>query len=1038
MIFHPEVTELNRLPMHVPLPSYNTRTEVREEAPPPNQLSLDGEWKFALVDSPHEAPKDWTERTYDDNHWGVITVPGVWTRQGKGDLPHYTNIVMPWEGLEPPDSPDQNPTGLYRTNFDLPEKWREKRISIHIGGAESLLMVWCNGSFLGMGKDSRLPSEFDLTHLVEETQNTLSIMVIRWSDSTWIEDQDHWFHGGIHRSVFLESKNHVHISDLQINADYDPHDERGVVSGRVFLSKPSDGWYVNVALETLAGEVIEEERSIAVSERVSGSPLQELLSAYQFEGFGCEFIFQSLQIRPWSSESPHLYRLIVTLFDSAGICSEVIQQRIGFRRVEVSSRELRINGKPIILYGVNRHDHHQITGKTLTPDEIKSELITMKQHNINAIRTAHYPNDHHLLEMCDELGLYVIDEANCESHARLRSLALNPRYEHAIQERTKRMISRDRNHPSIIGWSLGNESGFGPAHVAAAAWARKSDPTRFIQYEGALEHRFSLNEANRYTKSRRPPDEMELLATDIVCPMYTPIDEIVRWAKWAENTQTDDRPLILCEFSHAMGNSNGSLAEYVQAFHDIPALGGGFVWDWKDQGLLETDKNGELFWAYGGHFGDEPNDANFCINGLTAPDGTPHPALKEYAWAARPVTVKKTGISLLAIKNRRIFEDTSDLRCEWVIEVDGKVIRSGERDFAIPPGETITTRIPSFPRRESKGEVFLHLKWVSVHPNGWSGEGHLVAWDQIQLKGKRPDFTPQIPKIRQKFTLLESQIVENNGFKIELPSATEKGSITYKGRELFSTFPIASFWRPPTDNDGVQQGWMAEVSGSRRAWIEEGLNNLNTSYSEPKCTKRSNGLNVILEANHEGANASAFHRSTMEIVNGEIRFSEYIHVPDEWSDIPRVGVRFETSKQFTELEWFGCGPLESYPDRYQSQMISLWSSTVREQFHSYVVPQENGAHQETRWFCLSDGGNDGIRIQTREPISFSASHYHDMQVTTATKISELKPNETIEVHVDKALRGLGTGACGPDALEAYRVGSGIYWWQWSLKPSKPT
>ena len=1030
-IFSPELTELNRLPMHVPLSPYESIEEAREGKDSSSRLSLDGEWKFNLIHALESAPQFWVEPEFDDNHWDLIKVPGVWTRQRSDDLPHYTNIVMPWQGLEPPQIPEKNPTGLYRTRFDLPATWDEGQIIVHIGAAESLVSVWCNGTFVGLGKDSRLSSEFDLTPYIQRTGNCIAIMVNRWSDGTWIEDQDHWFHGGIHRSVFVECRAPLHIADLHISADYDHINTKGAVSGSIFLSGPSEGFTVRVRLEDRSGSFVAEHTAIAAPKKISGSSLDQLLAAYQFQGFCCDFELPSLPVDPWTAETPCLYVLYVSLESPSGDLREVVSQKIGFRRVEIAERQLKINGNPVILHGVNRHDHHEKTGKTLTKEEIRSELLTMKQHNINAIRTAHYPNDHYLLDLCDELGLYVVDEANCESHARLRSLALDPRYNIAIQERVKRMVARDRNHPSIIGWSLGNESGFGPPHVSAAGWIRMSDPTRFIQYEGALEHRFSLNGGKGYENSKSAPEKLEEFVTDVVCPMYTPIHEIVEWAEWAEDKGQDERPLILCEFSHAMGNSNGSISEYVDAFYAYPALAGGFVWDWRDQGLEEFNENNEFFWAYGGHFGDEPNDANFCINGLTDPEGKPHPALTEYMWASRPVTVRLLDAETFIVENRRVFTDLGDLRCHWELQQNGEVFQSGQLNVDLLPGGSKEFPFPVRVNADSETESVFSFYWYLDHDVTWAASGHLVSWDQVVIDRQK---TTQVvmPLLKAEAQISLEAEYEVGPISVGVDETGFLTGIEYKGRPMMSAPPDSCLWRAPTDNDGVKQGWMASVSGVRQKWIREGLDNLEIHRKKHEAYKDGEDVFLVFEREIHGVSNFALHHSVYSLTAKGIYVTERIGIPEDWDDMPRVGIRFEMPESFNLLRWFGRGPQESYADRYLSQMVGIWDSDVESQYHGYVVPQEHGAHHQTRWFTLQDNSGLQIRIASSNPFSFSARFHHDLDITPAKTIADLKRKETIEVHVDTALRGLGTGACGPDVLEKYQVSAGEHIWDWEI------
>ena len=475
--FSPDLTSIGRLPMTAPLAATSGRA-VR---------SLDGEWEFVLLSSPEDAPDGWMD---PDSDWSghdarSIRVPGVWTRQGFADLPHYTNVVMPWDG-NPPDVPNENPTGLYRTTFDRPEM---DRLVVEFGGFESLLMLWCNGRFVGLAKDSRLASSFDLTGHLTDGDNTLAAMVVRWSDATWIEDQDHWYHGGLHRSVTLTSTSATRLDDVVADADLDVEAGTGRLEVKAIVGGVDgvgEGFSIRVELPELnLAEVAE-----VPSDPRHGGPHADAAS-HAYPGSFATVSFDTLEVKPWSAESTSLYDLEVSLIDPDGNTVEAVSSRVGFRRLRIADRQLFVNGAPIMICGVNRHDHHPDNGKTLTADEIRAELVSMKQHNINAVRTAHYPNDPVLLDLCDELGLYVIDEANVESHARQVSLASSGLFDLAILDRVRRMVLRDRSHVCVIGWSLGNESGFAPVRAAAAAWIRAIEPSRFVHYEGGFQPNYS-------------------------------------------------------------------------------------------------------------------------------------------------------------------------------------------------------------------------------------------------------------------------------------------------------------------------------------------------------------------------------------------------------------------------------------------------------------------------------------------------------------------------------------------------------------------
>lgn len=1035
-LLQPTLTEINRLPARAtlqPFPDVASALEANDGdlAASPQRLSLDGDWKFLLLKRPEDAPAGWAAPGAALSVWRNIRVPGVWTRQDTGDYPHYANWMMPFDCPHAPETPDENPTGLYRTTFEAPAQCGERKTVLHIGGFESVALVWCNGEFVGMGKDSRLPSEFDLTPYVSSGNNALAIMVIRWSDATWIEDQDHWNHGGIHRSVYVEFRAQTHVSDLNVTADYDCETGDGEVTICVVVDGASDGYAVRARLLDADGKVSGEFPTAPVAQfDATASAFEQLVSAYNFYGFAAEATLKLPDAQPWSAERPRRYRLVVELLTPDGAVAEAHALWVGFRRVAVSGRRLKINGEPVVLIGVNRHDHHHENGKTLTVDEMRAELTTMKRHNINAVRTAHYPNDSSLLDLCDELGLYVVDEANVECHGRYHLVSRDPAYANAIVDRTVRMIARDRNHPCVIGWSTGNESGHAAAHNAAAAAARFSDPTRFVQYEGAM-RRFGSFMMWSDEGAQKNPKGVELIASDIVCPMYPPIDFIIRWAQWAERTELDDRPMILCEYSHAMGNSNGSVTDYVDAFYTEPALAGGFVWDWRDQGLSAKDKEGRFYWAYGGHFGDEPNDRNFNINGLVGPDGAPHPALNEYKWAARPVTAERLEDGSIRFINRRTFQDTSDLTLEWTLLCDGEVVETGALLPVIPAGDAEVIDPPYKAAIDSDAEWFLSLEWRLCEATPWAKQGERLAWDQLALSlpGKA-EISASIPVTGAVKTLQE---VDGDGVKILFDPDGRIQSVALDGLEVITSDITPCVWRAPTDNDGGKPGTRDLLLPTKCAeWVGYGLNALKRTNIET--TIEESGVRLMLVQHWEGAKGETLvHQSIWNLTNGRARVDETITIPQAWMDLPRVGVRFEVPSVFEKLSWHGLGPDESYPDRCGAQTVGRWTSALADQYHPYVRPQEHGAHEQTRSFQLLDKAGEGFEVSFPMPLSFTARLHHDADLTEAETLAELMQRDTAEVHIDAAMRGLGTAACGPDVLPQYLVRPGTYSFSWILK-----
>ena len=1018
-LLQPELTEINRLPSRSPIEPYPDTAAARAGEGTPWRRSLDGAWRFQLIDTPTAAPAGWADPATSDDVWRTIEVPGCWTRQDTGDLPHYTNVVMPWADVEAPWTPPKNPTGLHRTTFTVPRGWRGRDLVLHLGGAESVVVVWCNGAFVGMGKDSRLPSEFDLTPHLVTGENLLAVMVIRYSDATWIEDQDHWWHAGLHRSVHLEARGRTRLDDLHVDADYDVANGVGHlrVVGRVHGSSGVES--VRVWLETLRGRRIGTVMAADVAALRRGSIIEEHLSSATHPGPLASVATDYPGIDPWTAEGPSRYRVMTELIDADGAVLESHATVTGFRRVEVGDRRLRINGTPVKIIGINRHDHHPVTGKTVTVDEMREELVLMKRHNVNSVRTAHYPNDHRILDLCDELGLYVIDEANMECHGREASLAHDPRYEKAILERTQRLVRRDRNHACVIGWSLGNESGHAPVHDSAAAWIKHIDPTRFVHHEGAERWRLSYGGVHEQALLR-PPTRSERLSNDVLTTMYPSIAHVELWAQWAERTGLDDRPALICEFSHAMGNSNGSLDEYLDLFWREPAICGGYLWDWRDQGLAEHDEDGRFYWAYGGHFGDEPNDANFCINGLVGPDLTPHPVMRQLAWSARPVTVEHIEGRKVRVRNRHAFNDLGHLQLRWTLEANGTRIERGHLDVEVAAGTERVVSIPFPTTGRPSGEVHLLVEWVTRRATAWAPKGHVLSWDQIALSHE----TMPAPRPR-RMKPVEVELTE-----------TGIAAVTVGGELVIDGDVTASLWRAPTDNDGVKQSWMAEVKGARLDWVRWGLDRLVIETDSITRRLRDGVETVTLKRRLVGSNAHAGHETKIRIEDGVATFVERIDVPAEWHDLPRVGVRFEVPGELERLKWFGLGPDETYPDRCSAAVVGRWATSVADQFHPYVVPQEHAAHVETRWLSLTDSRGAGVLLAGDQPLIMTARADHDATLTAASTLAGLDPSTTTEVHVDRAIRGLGTGACGPDVLDRFVVGPGRHRFVWTLSGAR--
>ncbi|MEO0586508.1 MAG: glycoside hydrolase family 2 TIM barrel-domain containing protein, partial [Planctomycetota bacterium] len=611
----PELTRVNRLPGRSPLAPFDSLAAAkrRDAAASPWVMPLDGPWRFRLYDRVQAVPGDAIDPALADKAWDALPVPSNWTMHGHSS-PIYTNVVMPFVN-DPPRVPDDNPTGVYRRTFDLPAAWEGRRVVLHVGGAESVLCVWLNGSFVGMSKDSRVGSEFDLTPWLKPGTNHLAAMVVRWSDASYVEDQDQWWMGGIYRGVYLYAQDHAYIEDVHAQPTLAANGKHATLDVDVklnFTSEPAEPVYVKAALFGPDGRAVDAFDAPAAIDRY-----------YAAHRNTAHLSAKLRDIQAWSAESPALYTLVVSLHPQgrgnkpASKAIEHTATRIGFRRVEVKDRELLINGKAVVIRGVNRHEHDPVLGKAITTESMIEDIRLMKSHNFNAVCNAHYPNDPRWYELCDEYGLYVFDEANVESHDNYETICRDPRWRDSFVDRAEGMVRRSKNHASVIAWSLGNESGYGENHDAMADWIRGYDPTRPLHYEGAVRE--------GWVQRLSVTTDGDHHANQIFGPMYEKLDTLVAWSK----RNNDTRPCILCEYSHAMGNSNGGLADYWDAFEKHPGLQGGFIWEWIDHGIAQTAEDGQTWYAYGGDFGEKIHDAEFVCDGLIGPDRVPHPAVRE-------------------------------------------------------------------------------------------------------------------------------------------------------------------------------------------------------------------------------------------------------------------------------------------------------------------------------------------------------------------------------------------------------------------------
>jgi beta-galactosidase len=1040
---HPELSSIAREPMHA-----LGRTSNVDGTLPENVIDLDGTWDFALFGTPEQAfARDERDATDSDEGWRGIRVPGAWTMQGTDDLPQYTNITMPFP-TPPPVVPDANPTGVYRRTFTVPAEWAGRRVVLHVGAAESVLHVRVNGTELGVSKGSRLAAEFDITSVVHAGDNELELTIVKWSDASFIEDQDQWWHGGIIRSVRLYSTPAVHLRDVRTVADFDPKTGDGRLDTVVEIGSPDGiappGLGVRVTLTrgdrpstasegtaqataSVSTRIMVDDEEAQPTELIARIPVG--LNPFTLHTYNAAHVTMEPEVQfladtatafmqpepdgrattsipvprvaPWSAELPVLHTVRVELVDAAGSVLDVAEHRVGFRRVEIVGRDLLVNGRRIMVQGVNRHEADPRTGRTVSREQTARELANLKRWGFNAIRTSHYPNEPAFYDLADEYGFYVIDEADLEGHDWAWSLCDDPRYLGQFVDRVSRMVLRDKNHASIIMFSLGNETGTGVNHDAAAGWVRGYDPTRPVHYEGAI--------VRDWFGGHRQ--------TDVVSPMYPAIEAIVAYAQ----NPGADRPLIMSEYSHAMGNSNGSFDDYWKAIRSTPGLQGGFIWEMKDHGL-DPDDDGH--YRYGGDFGHAVNDGSFCIDGLLFPDGSPHPAIWEVRRVFSPVEIASDAPAALAgrleLLNRQSFASLDDIVIDAsVAHADGGANEQVRLDAVADAGATAAVALPEALVRElgSAHALSLRLRVSTARDAAWAPAGTELAVLELRVR--------EDSEVAGGLALPQ----RTEGEPREALSVGATATISDDGllsHPLLASAPRLQFWRALTDNDkGFLGQQRLEATGLRDP-------ERRVVSVERRDDGTASGGTTIVRAQYATTSGAVIeHEQKVRASGSSLVFEETVVVPESLTDVPRIGVEFALVPGFERVSWIGDGPHETYPDRRSSGLLGRWEASVDELQTPYVRPQENGARTGVTEAELTDGEST-VTLRFEQAVLFTASHHSVADLEQTAHSWELPRRETTIVRADLVQRGLGTASVGPEPLPEFIVGPGTYSWTWSL------
>ncbi len=937
--------------------------------------SLNGEWSFKYLKNINQVEEGFYKADADTSSWDALTVPSCWQLKGYDQI-HYTNANYPFP-CDPPFLPNDNPVGLYVRDFNISEHWDRKEKHIVFEGVNSCFYLWINGSFIGYSQGSRMPSEFDITAYVKAGNNRLAVMVLKWCDGSYLEDQDMWRFSGIFRDVYLLARDQAHIRDVFIRQKLSVDMQRAALCCEMD-TVGSCG--LRVELKDVSGLTIAQ-------------------GAASIDGQGAI----SLEIQQpvlWNAESPYLYKLLIYCAE------EVLVFSVGIRRVEINQGVFMINGKPVKLKGVNRHESHPELGQSVPLAHMAEDLMLMKKHNINTIRTSHYPDDPRFLELCDRYGFYIIDEADLECHGVLEAgdfhmLTRDPLWERAFLDRAERLVERDKNHPCVLIWSMGNESGYDRNHISMALWTRNRDDSRPVHYEGA---------APKYGGSH----DVECL--DMESRMYASVEYIEAYALNKDNR----KPLFLCEYSHAMGNGPGDLKDYWDIIYKYPRLMGGCVWEWCDHGILASTNEGTAYFAYGGDFGDEPNDGNFCLDGLVYPDRTPHTGLLELKQVLAPVRFEAVDLlrGMIKITNLYDFTDLSGVALEWKLEQDGIELEKGRYDgLKAQPECSEIIRLGYSIAEGAAGRYFVTIAAVRKEAAPWADSGFELAFAQFELPfSKAAVAAPRnIARIRVE---VNENLVCMEGRDFGYVFDLFRGGFTrlsVNDTELISSLPRFNIWRAPTDND----------RNIKLKWMEEGYHRAGTHiYKASILEAAEEKVKILVDFSLGGyIKLPILHGKAIWTVygSGEIFLETDVRVREGLPFLPRFGLQLVMPEGNEGVEYYGYGPRENYIDKRQSVVKGRFVSSVDEMFENYLVPQENGSRSGTEWVTISGPRGMGLRISSEDEFSFNASHYTPEDMTAAGHPHELKKRKETIVNIDYKMSGVGSNSCGPELLEKYRL-----------------
>lgn len=1015
-------------------------------------ICLDGTWKFRWTPVPDERIVEFYQTDFNDKDWVDFPVPANWEVNGYG-TPIYVSAGYPFK-IDPPrvmgepkvdytTYKERNPVGQYRRSFQLPAGWEARgQTFLRFEGVMSAFYVWINGERVGYSQGSMEPSEFNITNYLHAGENQIALEVYRYSDGSYLEDQDFWRFGGIHRSIHLLHTPDIRIRDyavrtLPVSTDYQDFILQIDPQFSVYRGMTGKGTTLQGVLKDASG------REIATLK----GDVEDILDLEHKAGRMNEWYPQrgprklgrmSATIKSpkrWTAETPYLYKLHLTLLTAEGEVIEQVEQAVGFRSVEIRNGQLLVNGAPVRFRGVNRHEHDPRTARVMSEERMLQDILLMKQANINAVRTSHYPNVSRWYELCDSLGLYVMDEADIEEHGLRGTLASTPDWHAAFLDRAVRMAERDKNHPSIVMWSMGNESGYGPNFAAISAWLHDFDPTRPVHYEGA----------------QGAGGEPDPKTVDVISRFYTRVKqeylnpgiaegedkeraENARWERLLEIAErtNDNRPVMTSEYAHSMGNALGNFKEYWDEIYSNPRMLGGFIWDWVDLGIYKTLPDGRIMVAYGGDFGDKPNLKAFCFNGLLMSDRETTPKYWEVKKVYSPVELRVES-GELRVTNRNHHTDLSQYRCLWTLSIDGKQKDQGEITLPeVAPGESETIPLPvsiagKKASAKATSDLRLTISFILKRDALWAKAGHEVAWEQFCIQEGALLSSKLENRGRLKVRADEEHLsISGSGFSIqwEKNATGSLTSLTYHGKEMlahpadFPLQPVTQAFRAPTDNDKSFGNWLA------KDWSLHQMDNPRISLDSFKHEVREDGAVIVRVQTRNRYKEGAIVTTSLYTIlsDGTIDLKTTFQPQGILPELPRLGIAFCLSSDYNTFIWQGRGPQDNYPDRKTSAAVGLWKGSVADQYMHYPRPQDSGNKEEVRLLMLTDRHGKGIRVDAVEDVfSASALHYTAQDLYKETHDCNLKPRSEIILSLDAAVLGLGNSSCGPGVLKKYAI-----------------